>query len=272
MRKICSNFLAALLAVTFLFSHTSTTWASDTSAEMNRNPVISHNDETGYTIHIDDAADLLSTLEEEELQKAMAPISAHGNVVFVSISENPTYSTERYANSYYEQYFGYSSGTLLIIDMEERYIWIYSKGEIYETVTSSYATTITDNVYSYASRGDYLSCATKAFEQINTLLEGRHIAQPMKYISNALLSIVLALLINYFLAMALSRSRKASNRQILDGIFSKTQINNAQTQFVKQTKRYSPQSSSSSGSRSSGGSRSGGGGGGSRGGGGGHRF
>lgn len=226
-----------------------------------------HNEETGYYIYIDDWADLLSDAEEDALLEEMKPITAHGNVAFVSIDTNPEYSTERYAKSYYQERFGYSSGTVFIIDMEERYIWIHSDGEIYNTITTSYANTITDNVYSYASREDYFTCASKGFNQINTLLEGKHIAQPMKYISNALLSIAIALLINYFLVMMLSRSRKASTSQLLDGIFSKTEIKNARADFVKQTRRYSPQSRSSSGG--GGGGRSGGGGGG---GGGGHRF
>ena len=200
----------------------------------------------------------------------MEPITTYGNVAFVSISTNPERSTKRYAEKYFEEHFGYSSGVIFFIDMEERYLWIYSNGEIHKTITTSYANTITDNVYSYASDGDYLRCASEAFSQINTLLEGRHIAQPMKYISNALLAIVLALFINYFLVMTLSRSRKASTSQLLNGIFSKTEIKNPRTEFVNQTKRYSPRQRSSSSVRSSGGSRSFSGG--SRGGGGGHRF
>ena len=74
-------------------------------------------------------------------------------------------------------------------------------------------------------------------------------------------------LINYFVVRMLSRASKASNRQIMGGIFTKVDINNARANFTHQTKRYSPQSSGSSG----GSSRSGGGGGGGHSGGG-HRF
>lgn len=269
MRKTVSLFLCILFSVTLLFAPANTTWADEsTDLEITCEPSVSYNEETGYYIRVDDRAELLTASEEAELKEAMEPISAYGNVAFVSISTNPEYSTKRYAEKYYEENFGYSSGVIFLIDMDDRYIWIYSNGEIYKTITTSYANTITDNVYSYASDGDYLRCASTAFSQINTLLEGRHIAQPMKYISNALLAIVLALLINYFLVMTLSRSRKASTSQLLNGIFSKAEVTNPQTTFVNQTKRYSPQSSSSSG----GGSSRSGGGGGSRGGGGGHRF
>lgn len=264
MRKKSAKYLFMILffLVTALDSP-STTWASYNSS----------NEETGYYIYLDDWADLLNDEEEQDLLEIMQPITTYGNVAFVSIATNPEGDTKAYAQSYYQERFGYSSGTVFLIDMDERYLWIYSNGEIYKTITTSYANTITDNVYSYASDGDYFRCASKAFEQINTLLEGRHIAQPMKYISNALLAIVIALLINYFLVMTFSRSRKATNSQLLDGIFSKAEVKNPHTEFVKQTKRYSPQQRSTSGvsSRSGGGGRIGGGGG-SRGGGGGHRF
>ena len=259
MRKMKSILLCTVLSFILLLTPFSSVWAMEC------------NEDTGYYIYINDSAELLSSTEETELETFMYPITSYGNVAFISISDNPEYSTKSYAESLYQELFGYSSGVLFLIDMDNRYLWIYSNGEIYKTITTSYANAITDNVYSYASKGDYFQCASKAFEQINTLLEGRIIAQPMKYISNALLSIVLALLINYFLVMTLSRSRKATTSQLLNGTFSKVEVKNTRSDHVRQTKRYSPQNRSSSGISSSGGSRSFSGGG-SRGGGGGHRF
>ena len=203
----------------------------------------------------------------------MEPISVHGNVVFLSIDFNPNYSAKDYAKEYGYSRFGTASYTIFLIDMDSREICIYSDGSIYKTITSAYARTITDNVYRYASDGDYYGCAYHAFDQMKTLLEGQKIAQPMKYISNALLAVVFALLINYFIVMRVSRSVKASNAELLSGIDSKIDIRNTRTEFLNQTRRYSPQAKASSGVRSSG--RMGGGfsgGGGSRGGGGSHRF
>ena len=230
------------------------------------------NDDTDYEVYIDDWADLLSDREESKLLKTMKDISEYGNVAFVSIDENPEYSTSYYVEEYYYDHFRYDSGTVFIIDMDERNIWIYSDGEIYDRVTVAYANTITDNVYSYAIDEEYFDCANKAFEQIHSLMQGRMIAQPMKYISNALLSIVIALLINYFVVMFFSRPKKANTQQLLNGIFSQVVVKDPHIQFTHQTKKHSPQSSSSG--ISGGGGRSGGGGGGGRssGGGGGHRF
>ena len=225
------------------------------------------NAETGYEALIVDEADLLSSSEEAELLKEMEGIAEYSNIAFVSVNDN-NYSTEHLAQELNEQYFGGESGIVFIIDMDNRYIWIDSMGGARKTITDDYGQTITDNVYSYASDEDYYKCASKAFAQIHSLFEGQWIAQPMKYICNAFLAIALALLINYFIVRMLSRASKASSRQIMGGIFTKVDINNARANFTHQTKRYSPQSSGSSG----GSSRSGGGGGGGGHSGGGHRF
>ena len=225
------------------------------------------NDETGYEALIVDEADLLSSSEEANLLEEMEAITEYSNIAFVSVVDN-SYSTERLAEQLNKEYFGGESGIVFIVDMDNRYIWIDSMGGARKTITDDYGQTITDNVYSYASDEDYYKCASKAFAQIHSLFEGQWIAQPMKYICNAFLAVALALLINYFIVRMLSRASKASSKQIMGGIFTKVDINNARANFTHQTKRYSPQSSgSSSGGRSGGG---GGGGGGHSGGG--HRF
>lgn len=224
------------------------------------------NDETGYEALIVDEAGLLSSSEEAKLLEEMEDITEYTNIAFVSVDENYS-STENLAMRLNEEYFGNESGVVFIIDMDNRYIWIDSMGGARKTITDDYAQTITDNVYSYASDEDYYKCASKAFAQIYRLFEGQWIAQPMKYISNAFLAVAIALLINYFIVRMLSRASKASSRQIMGGIFTKVDINNARANFTHQTKRYSPQSSGSSG-----GGRSGGGGGGGGHSGGGHRF
>lgn len=225
------------------------------------------NPDTYYEVIICDEADLLTDEEEETLLEDMKPITEYGNVAFVSISENPYHSTKSYAREFYESYFGQDSGTVFLIDMDERYIWIQSDGAIYKRITTSYADTITDNVYSYASDQEYYCCASKAYSQIYTLLEGGKIAQPMKYICNLLLAVILALLINFFIVMWYSRSKKASASELLTGIYHKVDILNPTVTHTHQTKRYSPQSSGGGGGHSGGG-----GGGGHSGGGGGHRF
>ena len=88
----------------------------------------------------------------------------------------------------------------------------------------------------------------------------------MKYISNALLALLLAAMLNYFLVSFLSRSRKCSDEEFLSASQVSFIFRNAAARKTTTTKVYNPSSSSD------GGSSGGGGGGGSSGGGGGHSF
>lgn len=230
-----------------------------------------NNQETGYRIILDDEADLLSEEEKSQLALDMRDITAYGNAAFRSVSRND-YTTADFARYYYDELFGQESGTLFLIDMDNRELYIFSNGTINKTITAAYANTITDNVYRYASNGDYYRCASEAFEQIYTLLSGHRIAQPMKYICNALLALISAALINYFIARLCSVSVKPSRDKILNSISTKFIFINPGKTLLNQKKTYSPIRSGSGGSsggghrshHSSGGHRSGSGGG--------HRF
>ena len=272
---VCMNsdtaYGASATEATGASTHTSNTAAGSGTDNADRNSgTVYTNDETGYKVVIEDDAQLLTDGEKSRLAETMKDITPYGDVAFKSIDYNP-YSTETYIERYYNSIFGTGSGTVFLIDMDNRNIWIYSDGSIYSTITTAYANVITDNVYTYASDRDYFSCANKAFIQEAALLQGRRISQPMKYISNALLAIAIAILINYFIVRQTSRVRKASDNEIVNGVFANNAFNNVSVNFIRQTRTYSPRSSSSSGS-SGGHSGGGGGGGGHSGGGGGHSF
>ena len=194
-----------------------------------------HNSDSGYDLILDDDADFLTDADEDSLVEIMTKITDYCNVALVTTTSHSFYSTE--------------------------------DGEAHKTITNSHAYTITDNTYVYATESygrDYYTCSYETMEQILALMEGRRIAQPMKYICSALLAIILALLINYFIAMFYSRQRKTNIKNIISGIYANASITNPRVSFSHQTKTYSPPSSSS------GGGSSGGGGGGHSGGGGGH--
>ena len=74
----------------------------------------------------------------------------------------------------------------------------------------------------------------------------------MKYISNALLALILAALINYLVVMLCSGSSKASRKEILDSISTRFSFTNQKKELLSQTKTYSPVKSSSTGSHSGG--------------------
>ena len=226
------------------------------------------NAESGQII-IEDEEDLLSDAEEKALYNDMLPISEYGGVAFVTVSQ---YSdTSRYARDVYRSYFGKQSGFLFLIDMGRRNIWIYSDGAIYRTINKAYANTITDNVYRYASRGEYYECAKNVYAQALTLLEGGHIAQPMKHISNALIALVCALLLNFVLLLFQRREKAYLTKEIPLAMTTATAIRILSKKKTKSKRHLHVESDGGSGGGSSSGG-GGGGGGGSSGGGGGHSF
>lgn len=256
------SFICCLFAIIVLLGNTANIYASaisDTNAE------------TGYKLILDDQAGYFDESETSSLQDIMKEITGYCNVAVVTTTSHYSSSTENFAADYFDDVFGpHSNGTIFVIDRCLNEIYLYSDGDAHKTITNSRAYSITDNTYVYATAShdyDYYTCAYKTLEQIQALMEGRRIAEPMKYICSALLAIIIALLINYFVVMFFSRTRKPNIRQILAGTYSKFAVDNARADFVNQTRTYSPQSSGGGGG---GGHSGGGGGGGHSGGGGGH--
>ena len=123
---------------------------------------------------VEDDANLLTDEEETTLGKEMAPITTYGSVAFKSIDYNPYYSTEGLYPKLLPRHLRFHQCNRI-----SRLIWTIGTSGF--TATEPFmkplrkvnANTITDNVYKYASDGDYYTCAFTAFGQINTLLEGR---------------------------------------------------------------------------------------------------
>ncbi|MCR4807230.1 MAG: TPM domain-containing protein [Lachnospiraceae bacterium] len=269
MRKDKMNMIkkilicAAAAVLIFLQPCAIYTYASEGSSysvETNEDGyILVKNDASGYEILVDDEAGLLSHDEEKQLVDDMKDCSDHGFILFVSADENSYGNVESYAQDYYRSRIPDENGVMLLIDMDTRKICVYSEGDLQHVVTNSKANIITDNIYTYAHDGDYYTTARIGFEQISDVLNGRAIAQPMKYISNACLAILIALIINYFFARGVSSKVKPTNYQIIDSVVSRYAFSNPSARHTNTTKTYSPRSESSSGG---GGGRSGGGGGG----------
>ena len=220
------------------------------------------NTDTNYKVLIEDDTNLLDEEEKKKLLEEMKPLTQYGNIIFKSINDNPSYSTGSYAENYYHQNFNTESGTIFLIDMDNRYIYIFSDGKNYNAVTSYKAEIITDNIYEYASDGEYYECASKAYSQIYSLLRGEKIAEPMRYICNIIFSISISFLLVYLFIMNKSKIRKASYKQVMKNAKSSIVIGNITANQTGTHKVYNPPSSSgSSGGGSSGGGSSGGGGG-----------
>lgn len=226
------------------------------------------NQQTNYTAKIEDDASLLTESEKDKVFEEIKPLTQFGHIAFKTINTNSYYSTENYVRTYYHENYGVASGTVFIIDMAKREIYVFSDGNNYNIITSSKAYSITDNVYKYATNADYYNCASKAFKDINNLLVGEKINEPMRLICNVIISITLAFFIGFIIVFFKYKIKKTSNGEIIKKIKSDFKINQINAVQIGTHRVYNPPSDSSSGGSSGGGSS----GGGSSGGGGGHSF
>ena len=222
--------------------------------------------ENKYSIVIEDDANLLTPEEIEKLKEKMKPLTNYGHIAFKSILEN-SMSAPDFARQYYHNKFGTESGTLFLIDMVNRKIYIFSDGTNYNVITNGKAEIITDNIYTYASRKEYYECAYQAYDQMEKLLEGGKILEPMRYISNIVVSIVVAFFATFIFVLQNTKIKKAGANKVLQNCDINVEASHIFGQKTGTHRVYSPPSSS--GGSSGGG---GGGGGGSSGGGGGHSF
>ena len=190
----------------------------------------------------------LTPEEEEELIPYMAESSDGGFVLLITTDHNEYGNAESYAGNYYRSQIPDESGVLFLIDLDTRKLLFYSEGEYKRELTSSKMNIIGDNIYKYATNGDFYTCAREAFTQVSDVLEGRRISARMKYISNACLAILLALIINYFIARAVSGTAKPSDESIVDSLYSQFSFTDPNVTFLHESRKYSPRSSGSGGS------------------------
>lgn len=249
------------------------------------------NAETGYRSAVVDEEDLLSEEEENQLASQLQDLTQYGNAIFLSCKQYDTDESLEYAKQWYYGYFGNESGTIFAIDMGARKIALYSAGANNEIIRREEGYVITDNVYAYAYDGEYYQCAASAFEQVGRLLQGGEIARPMKYINNALLALILAVLINYAIITTQAAKRRSKQERIFGNadylptvrgakwsvtksvrVFSFTGLCTILARFIIRAILEGSSSGGGGGSSSGGGGFSGGGGGGASGSGGSHRF
>lgn len=222
----------------------------------------------GYTACIEDAADILTDAEEEELYAVMLDGTEYGNMVFISADDAEGYESKDYIEMIYQtdSRFKGTNAVFYLIDLDNRMLWITGYGDNKKLITADYANLITDNVYKYAKSGDYAACAMTGFRQINQRLAGRRVSGALRGVGNFCIAVIIAEILCFVIAYMSSASRKAGDDEILDNIEMTTDIRNPGITHTGTRRIYDPPSSSSN---SSGGSSSGGG---SSGGGGGHGF
>ncbi|MBR5637041.1 MAG: TPM domain-containing protein [Pseudobutyrivibrio sp.] len=210
-------------------------------------------------VFIGDNADLLTPEEEGKLLEYLSTLNSDYKYLVIT-SDTYEYGDDvdsRLATYYDNAFSRYDDGIAFIIDMYSREIYIEAFGDIQNRIKDSDAYDITDNIYTYASKGDYYTCVQKAFNQADTLVNKGFILRPMRYIVSLLIAVVLGFLFAFYTAMFERSKHKTTNAnaQIL-----MTGAAIAATSTIYDTKKI--RKSSSSGGHSggfSGGSFSGGG-------------
>ena len=169
------------------------------------------NVETGYMLVFHDEAGLVDAAEQEKVLEAMRPVLEYANAGFMTYpaggsSQNSATKAQKWGDST----FGSNTRfTVFIIDMTNRHLDIYASRPLSGILTAAEENTIADNVYRAASRGDYAGCAEEAFREITNVLKGEKIATPMKYASNALLALIMAILAAFLLISGWIRKEQA---------------------------------------------------------------
>ena len=135
-------------------------------------------------LRVDDQAGLLTAEEERSLQGRYASLSRYVDAGFVTTT-NPGGSTESFCNAYVNREFGSDPAVIFAIDMNNRNIYVYANQAGLSVISQADARAITDNIYQYASRGEYYECADAAFSQILAKCQGGGIARPVKHITGA---------------------------------------------------------------------------------------
>ena len=243
-----------------------TTTTGEVVEEEKTNKIEYTNPKTNFRVVIQDDADLLTDEEEEKLKDTMISITEYGHVGFVTINENQYHSESSFARNYSHEVFGsYVSSTVFLIDMDTRHIYLFNNGDIEKKISANKSEVITDNTFRYATNKDYYKCANETFRQVYTVINGGKINEPMRHISNFVMSIAIAVLLGYIIV---SNATKIKKQVVVKNYSQAFAIANAVATYTGDHTVYCPPSSSSGGG-SSGGGGGGGGGGGS---GGGHGF
>ena len=226
------------------------------------------NQETGYIAVIDDGASLLDAAEYSDVLSTMTGITDYCNAgLYTYDGASRDYVGDKAYNWANQTFSGHC--TLFIIDMATRQIMVWSSDDMRRTITQGKGYTIVDNVYTYASDGQYGRCAMTAFNQILRVLKGEKVTGPMKYISNGLLALVIALLLAY---LFISARHEQEVRVSLPEIVTVTAGAGAAIVAKRLSRKVHHSSSSGGGGFHGGGGFSGGGGGGFSGGGSSHGF
>lgn len=264
MRKIYKYLTSISLCIGIVLSFSNIVMASDSDELISEYSYYYIDEDFGTSneVFIDDKAGLLSQDELDNLAGIMYYEGlAYGNMVFITTDYAFGLSASDYQWNVYNSIYGdQSDGVTFLIDMDNRKIWMQGYGSLSKKIDEDAANIIGDKIYTLASDEKYGECAIEGYRLIIRTLGGAKITGSLKYLGNACIAIITALVVTFLIAYIMSASRYAKDKDILDNIEKSINISNTGIKHTRTERIYDPPSSGSSSGGSSGGGGGGGGG------------
>ena len=148
--------------------------ADQTAIEIQPDAEQSNLDSPYKLLVINDDANLLNDEENRDVLEAMKPLAKYANVGFYTYPAdggNVSASATK-AQKWGDNLFGSDGFIVFIIDMSTRHLDIYASRQMVEMLNTAMMNSIVDNVYLYATRGEYGECACMTFKLILNKLKG----------------------------------------------------------------------------------------------------
>lgn len=129
-----------------------------------------YNEETVF-----DYADLLTDDEEDDLRKYAEKFKKYDiSLIYLTTMDAEGKSSTTYSDDFYDNNNFRSDGVLLMIDMDNREIYINTVGKCIELLPNQTIYNTVDDCYIYASDGEYNLCLSKMGKSIGTKLENHY--------------------------------------------------------------------------------------------------
>ena len=177
------------------------------------------NEKSGFTAVVVDDADLLTSEEERELVEQMYALTEYANIAVYTVDTASSKADYERAREKRVELFGQNAdAALFMIDMSSRRIVIQRRGNMERFFNNSRANNITNNVASYAKKGDYFQTCMVAMKQMLDVIEARSVPQPMKYLSNGVLALMLGCLTAFVVALKTSSSIKKTQKAVTTAV------------------------------------------------------
>lgn len=228
-------------------------------------------------VKIVDDAGILTNEETENLKEYLETLDGSINYLVVTTDdrEKGDSALTKLDNYYRQEFDAYEDGIAFIVDMDTRRIEIQGRNSLQYSLDSGDCTDITDNVYRYASDGDYYNCIYHAFREADLVANYEFVFRPMRIIVSLLIAIIIGFLGTFLKAMA-DRSKENEIKGVPEMFLVGATFKGLANVYDSKKRRVPEQShysgGSSGGYHSSGGGFSSGGGGGFSSGGGGGGF